>query len=568
LVAAKLLGCDYLGIEISKHYVEMAEDRLINCERERSAVQAELEKHKVEKNIHRIKISDGYVDCTEDHSLFNIDKYELSPTDIKCNESRIEISVNPVIDDSYDSTQSEEDFCWLLGFLVAEGSVYEGYTKDKREKRQVTFNGNNKELMLKVEKLANKYFDKEIFGNSKFELHDTIKSSSVYKVQGGYNKTICNWLKEKCYTGNRKDKKVPDFILNGSKEMKIAFLDGLMVGDGYKTISKDNRTIESLDSKFKSLAAGIRFLWNYLDNETICCVRKDKENITTYRKRASYKSGTLRNIDKNIVQQNNIISNVEYVYDVSTNDGTFVTALGNIVLHNTDGLILDVRPDEEEVNQWLTDIIKERFGIHDNYMEMEVEEFGRSFFYAMKNYVVQDGDKLSIHGSSLKASRFSHVEDRARDLAIQHIFNNKPKEEVIKEAYDFSDCTLEDFTRRVNLRKEIVEYDDQTCYQVFLAKQVEYKTKQKLTSGESISYVITASRLPQKVFKPFYKDGAHYTYVGYVDSVDEIDLNYYRELVDKKLAMFNIAKVEQTSLFGDTQKRYAKKLNVVPDDDI
>lgn len=235
---------------------------------------------------------------------------------------------------------------------------------------------------------------------------------------------------------------------------------------------------------------------------------------------------------------------------------------------DTDGLILDVRPDEEEVNKWLTDIIKERFGITDNYMAMEVEEFGRSFFYAMKNYVVQDGDKLSIHGSSLKASRFSHVEDRARDLAIQHIFNNKPKEEVIKEAYDFDNCTIEDFTRRVNLRKEIIEYDDQTCYQVFLAKQVEYKKKQKLTEGESISYVITAERLPQKVFKPFYKDGAHYTYVDYVKSVDEIDLNYYRELVDKKLSMFNIAKVEQTSLFGDTQKRYAKKLNVVPDDDI
>lgn len=514
-------------------------------------------KHKVNKNIHRVKISDGYVDCTEDHSLFDINKKEISPKNITAKLSKIETIPNMIIEDLGESDESEEDFCWLIGFLIAEGSVYEGLTKNGKEKRQVSFNGNDKNLMLKVEKLANKYFDKKIFANSKFKLHNTIKSSAAYKVQGGYNKTICNWLKEKCYTGNRKDKKVPDFILNGSKEMKLSFLEGINA----------NRKIEYLDSKFKSLAAGIRLLWNSLDYETICCVRKDKLNITTYRKRVPYKNGTIRNIDKNIVLQNNIISNEEWVYDVSTNDGTFVTALGNIVLHNTDGLILDIKPDEEEVNKWLSDIIYERFGIKDNYMQMEVEEFGRSFFYAMKNYVVQEGNKILIHGSSLKASRFSNVEDRARDLAIEHVLNNKPKEEVIREAYDFSNCTISDFTQRIRLKKPCNEYDDPLCRQVFLAKQVEMKTNQILTFGETMSYVVTKSRLPYKEFRQYYKDGHNYTYVGFVNNVNEIDFSYYIQLIDKKLAMFNISSVEQLDLFNET-KHYAKKLDVVPEGDI
>jgi len=55
LVAAKLLGCDYLGIEIAEQYVKMAEERLESCERERSKLQDELEKHKVEKTFKQRK---------------------------------------------------------------------------------------------------------------------------------------------------------------------------------------------------------------------------------------------------------------------------------------------------------------------------------------------------------------------------------------------------------------------------------------------------------------------------------------------------------------------------------
>ena len=55
LVAAKLLGMNYLGIEISPEYVKMANERLENCENERSKVQMELEKHKVIKTFKQRK---------------------------------------------------------------------------------------------------------------------------------------------------------------------------------------------------------------------------------------------------------------------------------------------------------------------------------------------------------------------------------------------------------------------------------------------------------------------------------------------------------------------------------
>lgn len=47
LVAAKLLGHDYIGIEISKEYAESSEIRLMNCENERKDVLLETGKHTV-----------------------------------------------------------------------------------------------------------------------------------------------------------------------------------------------------------------------------------------------------------------------------------------------------------------------------------------------------------------------------------------------------------------------------------------------------------------------------------------------------------------------------------------
>lgn len=51
LVAAKLLGCNYFGIEICKDYVNIAENRLSNCKKEEIKVQLELKKHVVTKTF-------------------------------------------------------------------------------------------------------------------------------------------------------------------------------------------------------------------------------------------------------------------------------------------------------------------------------------------------------------------------------------------------------------------------------------------------------------------------------------------------------------------------------------
>jgi site-specific DNA-methyltransferase (adenine-specific) len=60
LVAAKLLGHDFVGIDISPEYVEHAQSRLRDCESERRALREELEKHKVSKTFSERKQNGGY----------------------------------------------------------------------------------------------------------------------------------------------------------------------------------------------------------------------------------------------------------------------------------------------------------------------------------------------------------------------------------------------------------------------------------------------------------------------------------------------------------------------------
>jgi modification methylase len=51
LVAAKLLGKKYIGIDISAEYITSTENRIINYEKERIKMNEELAKHKIEKTF-------------------------------------------------------------------------------------------------------------------------------------------------------------------------------------------------------------------------------------------------------------------------------------------------------------------------------------------------------------------------------------------------------------------------------------------------------------------------------------------------------------------------------------
>jgi len=220
---------------------------------------------------------------------------------------------------------------------------------------------------------------------------------------------------------------------------------------------------------------------------------------------------------------------------------------------DTDAIITSKKIDQDEINTWLAKEIEKTYGITENYMILESEDTGAAYFCAKKNYVVWDDGPI-IHGSALKSSRICPLVDRARDLAIQHHFNNKPIEEVLREAYDLSTCVLEDYVYGVRLSKEVHEYSDPTGQIPYLAIQVEKKTGLQCTKNTRIEYVVSSKLVPDEelqLIRSKKKTGDNYLIVEYIDSLNDIDKAYYTHQIDKMLALFGIAKVVQTSLFEE-----------------
>jgi DNA polymerase elongation subunit (family B) len=243
-----------------------------------------------------------------------------------------------------------------------------------------------------------------------------------------------------------------------------------------------------------------------------------------------------------------------------------------LVETDTDGIVVDKFLDAKEENDWLDEQIRNKFHVKENAMELELEGNGeRAYFYLMKNYVIENepGD-FNIHGSSLKASRAAKVIDRAVNLGIEYIFNNKSPEDVILEAFNFSNLEMDDFVERVKLSKDPSAYDDPYDYRLFLAKQVEVKTGQIITKGIQMSYVVTKDELPYEQFKPYYKEGKNYTFVQFVNSKEELNMSYYKDLVDKTLMKFGLSEKKwmQTDLFSaetiDKKPIKSKALDIVP----
>ena len=221
-----------------------------------------------------------------------------------------------------------------------------------------------------------------------------------------------------------------------------------------------------------------------------------------------------------------------------------------LVETDTDGFIISSKVDPDEKTAWLAEEIKKKFNLSENFMELELEGDGdRAYFYLTKNYVTEKKvGEYSIHGSSLKASKAAKIVDRAVKLGIDYIFNNKPIDEVIIEAYDFRGLTLEDFTERIKMSKDKVAYDDQYDWRLFLARQVEEKTGQVITMGAQMTFVVLKERLPYPCFDPYYRSGKNYTYIGYAENLDQLDMSYYNNQIDKALAKFGVSKLNYMKL--------------------
>ena len=389
-------------------------------------------RHGTDKKIHRITTKDRLINVTEDHSLFQ-NGVEVKPSTLIQGDliDTYEIPFN-----TNKQISLTEDEAFLYGFFLGDGS-------SMNSKRKVNYtskkNGENKIYLSKRSnwKISNtnifhldklKTILKDSFGIDGL-IKDHLKSSGVYNLVV-HNSVFSSTFSDIFYTSYR-EKKVPKTILNADIKTKKAFIEGVFASDGY-----GDTILECSDIGMKSQIAmsGIGLLLKEIGIEFKIKTRKDKENFISFnlkngnRGNSSFTEKTKKKTNE--IWKNEVVRNKDknnFVYDVSTEDGTFICGINGIIAHNTDGFNFSFPENINEIkytakgSHWKTsdDGGKELTGLdavlaefNENYMEgrmgLDIDDICNSTInFARKNYANDIGGKIKLVGNSVKSKKMS-----------------------------------------------------------------------------------------------------------------------------------------------------------------
>jgi RecA/RadA recombinase len=264
------------------------------------------------KPISVISTANGLCKTTEDHSLF-INGREASPR---------ELSVGNVLDTYTDQIGFNDrspvdlEVAWLLGYFAAEGSL---------AGRGIKLSDTTEELVDKASKIG--YYKLCCLPSHSTKVYEPPNPRvPLYTVRLSTRDEVYA-LFSKCVSKNGY-KKVPDVVLNASLEIQKAFLEGFKDGDG--SIALDEYKLST--SSF-CLAAGLEYM---LSNLGMCpyVSSQYREGRQVEMMVCTGKTLNRRYRDGEIKKMFNIEA-PEFLYDISTDAGTFVGGVGKIIHHNS-----------------------------------------------------------------------------------------------------------------------------------------------------------------------------------------------------------------------------------------
>jgi len=458
-------------------------------------------RHVVQKPCYTVDTATGTISVTEDHSLFVKEK-EVKPTGLKRGDILDSVSVEAGDGDDVIS----QAYARALGFVCATGvlvPVDDEYTSSHPHSEYA------QALMFSVA--------------VPIDIRAALLSShpdTGYGEAMMHPGALVDRISRICFSGTTP--KVPRAILGGGIEIAKAFLLGYCFG------------AKGLVTKHALTAAGLSHL-----------VRKTGK-IPAVSYKCDGGIGAIYTISQRAKDPGHRVTKVTQlapgeeraVYDISTADGTFCTALGNILLHNTDGVYVDKPVDEKEVEEYVATVVKELIGHTDRRIEIEKDSYGPGWFHLAKNYILLDLDTGNpiFHGVAFKSSSHCAIYDRVLDKIARMVLANETKDAIwvaIQPMLDLSKYSLSDFLMRTTIRQDPTAYTNESAMQVRLADQAKVLGID-ITPGTAIEYIVTRGR--------------QYTLASKVRDTKEIDRGYYDREIQKVLSLFGLETINQLDL--------------------
>lgn len=329
--------------------------------------------HKVRKTGYRIGTRKSYVEVTDDHSLV-VGGREVKPHQLKIGDS-IDISDQSVFKNDH---VLSDDMAWLFGFYLSDGTLGEYVTQ-----RMWKIVKNDKTKLEKAQRIIFKHlgFQTKILNYpSSKKLHTLVSADKSVS-------TIIEYFKYHCYSS--KIKIIPGCVLNGTRRVKTAFMQGLVDGDGH--VNKKDKSVV-FGQVHKSILAGYISIVRALGYDYSLKFRKDKPNYIGIRIIRNTNDARIRPADTIVLLEPFKIDT--YVYDLSTHNEHFRGGLGNVLLHNTDSVFL-LAPTDGQIESIISEA-REKYRV-----DLEVDKSYKFCVFSerKKNYYgVLDSGKIDIKG--------------------------------------------------------------------------------------------------------------------------------------------------------------------------
>jgi len=278
------------------------------------------------------------VQVTDNHSVFNVDDEVIDAGNLKIDD---EIAVKGIPKTDFQIGSITEEFAWLLGFLVAEGCI--------KSNRRICFSNKDLQLINKCKKNVLHAWGKSCsIYEGLCSTVNVLDASELARLLNDSKSSFSVYTRCSARATSKRHKRVPKIILNSSKEIQKAFLDGYNDGDGRK-----NSGLRSNYQEFKTsssvLACGLVYLITNVTGQVFTLNCEDR--VLSNHKIAYYYSINLRsNSDdprqstgKHFCKSRSAIKKIqdisvdpnEMVYDIETESHAFSCGIGAVKVHNS-----------------------------------------------------------------------------------------------------------------------------------------------------------------------------------------------------------------------------------------
>ena len=305
-------------------------------------------------------------------------------------------------------------------------------------------------------------------------------------------------------------KRIPSFVYHLEDELQQLFIETLIEGDGSREFPRYTEEYAEKHFDFETtsreLAAGLSTLLTQRDRKHSLKYRDEKDSYTI-RTCGHYRSGR-----DPVVEER---THDGYVYDLSVAENeNFVDAIGGIVLHNTDSVMLslsdistadtdvpgavrEAHPEmstaelqttqaaieaSEEIETYINgrydEFASEELGAEEHRFEIEFEKLYRRFFQAGKKkryagHIVwkegKDVDDIDITGFEYTRSDIAPITKRVQQRVIEMIVTGEPLDDVKEflheeiQAFTAGEVDVDEIGIPGGIGKKLDNYDTDTA---------------------------------------------------------------------------------------------------------